>query len=195
MAVFLPVAMVKGMIGKYFIQFGLTIVFSLLVSLFVSFTLVPVLSAKFGRQEEGTEGLFRKTFNRGFEAFTHGYTKLLELVLRRRFITLALVIVFFVFSLSLFSQLSTATVTAQDVGEIDLVAEIDSGTTLEQATVKAWEIETLLKNQPEIEYVYTKVKANELVFMIQLPDKSEREKGVKDIAEEIRHRRYRGGGR
>lgn len=185
-AVFIPIAMVKGMIGKYFVQFGLTIVFSLLVSLFVSFTLVPVLSAKCGKQEEKGSSLLRDTFNRAFEAFTHAYTKLLNLVLRRRFVTLALVITLFLSSICIFSKLSTSTVPQQDIGEIDLIAEMDSGMNLEQASLKAKEIENILKKQPEVQYVYTKVQANEANFLIKLPDKSEREKGVKQIAEEIR---------
>ena len=54
-SVFLPVAMVTGQIGRYFFQFALTIVFSMAVSLFVSFTLVPMMSSKMlraGREKE-----------------------------------------------------------------------------------------------------------------------------------------------
>ena len=50
-AVFLPVALVSGFIGKIFMEFGLTVVFSMLVSLFVSFTLVPMMSAKMFKEE------------------------------------------------------------------------------------------------------------------------------------------------
>ena len=51
-AVFFPIAMVEGMIGKYFIEFALTVVFSMAVSLLVSFTLVPMMSSKMLKAEK-----------------------------------------------------------------------------------------------------------------------------------------------
>ncbi|MDF2524445.1 MAG: cation/multidrug efflux pump, partial [Clostridiales bacterium] len=111
-AVFLPVAMVKGMIGQYFMQFGLTVVFSLLVSLFVSFTLVPVMSAKFVKYEEGSAdgllGRFLNWFNRCFDQFANAYSQFLKIVLNHRMVTLALVAVIFIGSLGIFTQLKTA---------------------------------------------------------------------------------------
>ena len=54
-AIFLPVAFMKGMIGRFFLQFALTVVFSVLVSLIVSLTLTPMLSSRFLRPtREGT---------------------------------------------------------------------------------------------------------------------------------------------
>jgi len=186
-AVFLPMAMVNGMIGKYFIQFGLTIVFSLLVSLFVSFTLVPVLSVKLGSRGKQSSNVFRKGFDFCFDRFTKGYTWLLGLVLRRRLVTIVLILVVFAYSLSLFSQLSISTLTSEDVGEIDLVAQLDSGLTLEQASAKAKEIEALLGNQSEIQYVYTKVETDEVNFLIEISDKQDRTESVTQVAEEIRN--------
>jgi HAE1 family hydrophobic/amphiphilic exporter-1 len=49
-AVFVPVAFMEGIIGRFFYQFGLTVAWAVLVSLFVSFTLTPMLSAWWGRQ-------------------------------------------------------------------------------------------------------------------------------------------------
>ncbi len=57
-SVFFPMAMVKGIIGKYVIEFALTVVFSMIVSLFVSFTLVPMMSSKMLKQERKESSTF-----------------------------------------------------------------------------------------------------------------------------------------
>lgn len=189
-AVFLPVAMVKGMIGRYFMQFGLTVVFSLLVSLFVSFTLVPVMSAKFAKHEGGKAkgflGRFMKWFNRCFDQFANAYTRLLKVVLNHRMATLALVMVVFIGSLGIFTQLKTSTVAAQDTGELNLIAEMDSGATLELAGKKAKEIEGLIERNPEIQYIYTTVKPDKINLFVKIKDKKDRKESVKEVASEMR---------
>lgn len=189
-AVFLPVAMAKGMIGRYLLQFGLTIVFSLLVSLFVSFTLIPVMTSRFVKQKNGAFGgiigRFLIWFNKQFELLANVYTRLLRAVLNHRAITLVLVLVVFAGSLSIFPLLKTTSVPAQDLGEISIVADVDSGTTLEKAGEKVKEIEGLINKNPQVKYVYTTVKPEKLNFFVKLTDKQDRKQSSKDIAAEFR---------
>lgn len=185
-AMFLPMAMVSGMIGKYLIQFGLTIVFSLLISLFVSFTLVPVLAAKFTKTEKRRPNIFRIGFDRCFDGFSKLYTTLLRFVLRHRALTLLAVFAIFVASLSMFTKLSMETVPYQDLNEIDIVADMDSGMTLQLAADKANEMNKLIQDQPEIQYIYSKVTTSEADFLVQLSDKDKRTKTVEDVASDIR---------
>ncbi|KJR47680.1 RND multidrug efflux transporter [Desulfosporosinus sp. I2] len=63
-AVFVPIAMVSGIIGKYFIEFGLTVAFSMLVSLFISLTLVPMMSSRLLKAERKTKKILCRTFFR-----------------------------------------------------------------------------------------------------------------------------------
>jgi len=51
-AIFLPVAFMKGIIGMFFLQFALTVVFAVLVSLFVSFTLTPMMASRYLKSRE-----------------------------------------------------------------------------------------------------------------------------------------------
>ncbi|MEM5817294.1 MAG: efflux RND transporter permease subunit, partial [Desulfitobacterium hafniense] len=90
-AVFLPVAMMKGIMASYLREFGLTVSFSVLISLFVSFTLVPMLAARYLKGEEELEtknpGPVRRFilwFNHLFEKLGGSYVKLLKLALNHR---------------------------------------------------------------------------------------------------------------
>ena len=75
--VFLPVAMVSGVIGRYFFEFGLTVVFSMAVSLLISFTLVPMMASKMLRLREKKSktiiGRFFKLFNNKFDILASKY--------------------------------------------------------------------------------------------------------------------------
>ena len=189
-AVFLPIAMVKGMIGRFFAQFGLTVVFSLLVSLFVSFTLIPVMTAKFVKNEEKAKksiiGDFLTWFNKCFDTLTNAYTKLLRSVLHHRAITLLLVMIIFIGSLGLFPLLKTSTMVQQDLGELTITADMDSGTILEMAGKKAKEMEKLIEKHPEVRYVYTTVKPDKINLFVKITDKNDREESSKAIAAEMR---------
>ena len=84
-AVFLPVGMMTGMVGQFFKQFGLTVIFSVLVSLLVSFTLVPLLGSRYLKEGEeqyrGVVGMILARFNQGFEWFKSQYLILLDTAL------------------------------------------------------------------------------------------------------------------
>ena len=93
-AVFVPIGMVSGIIGKYFIEFGLTVAFSMLVSLFISLTLVPMMSSRLLKAKRKTKktfvGHFLDWFNDKFDLLGTSYAKVLKVVLNHRFITLIL---------------------------------------------------------------------------------------------------------
>jgi len=83
MAVFVPVAFMKGIIGRFFFQFGLTVAFAVAVSLFVSFTLDPMLSSRWydpDIERKGHRNLLQRgldRFNAWFERSAEGYKRLI----------------------------------------------------------------------------------------------------------------------
>src|SRR5690606_18272863 len=90
-AVFVPVAFMDGLIGQFFYEFGLTVAFAVLLSLFISFTLTPMLSARFLRTHEhkeprGLSGLIER-FLRSLDSV---YRRLIRWVLGHRAITMTL---------------------------------------------------------------------------------------------------------
>src|SRR3954470_18846021 len=90
-AVFVPVAFMPGIVGQFFKQFGITISAAVLISLFISFTLDPMLSARLAKQrkpgEVKKESAVARTLRLSFEATERGYERLLRLVLRHKWIS------------------------------------------------------------------------------------------------------------
>lgn len=88
LVVFLPVAFMGGIIGQFFRPFALTVAAATLTSLFVSFTLTPMLASRWYRKGENLEDKrgFGKWFDETFHRFANGYRRLLEIALRRRWL-------------------------------------------------------------------------------------------------------------
>lgn len=189
-AVFVPIAMVSGIIGKYFVEFGLTVAFSMLVSLFISFTLVPMMSSRLLKSERKTKktfvGRFLDWFNDKFDLLGTGYSKLLKVVLSHRFITLIITIVIFVVSMRMIPLLGFSFIPSTDAGGINISVNTDSGLTLQAGGDKAKEIEERLQKYPEVTHVYTTVSSDKISIYAKLTEKQEREKSSKQLASEIR---------
>lgn len=189
-AVFLPVAMVTGIIGKYFIEFGLTVAFSMLVSLFVSFTIVPMMSSRLlkstHKRNKTFVGRFLDWFNRMFDLLAEKYGHFLELVLRHRLVTVVLAVLMFVSSMTLIPSLGFTFLPITDNGELNITENLDSGWALEKAELKAKEIEAILAKHPEISYAYTTLTNNNIAIFVKLVDKNERSDSATAISSKIR---------
>jgi len=189
-AVFLPMGMMSGMLGSYFKEFALTIAFSVLVSLFVSFTLVPLLASRYIKEEDqqtkGPVGRFLAGFNRSFDKLAVYYRSLLILVLNNRKKTMAITAVLFALSLALTTQMSFSFQPAQDKGKITISAGLDSGLTLDVAEKKAKSIETIVNKYPDVRDIYTTVDQDSVSLSIELKDKQDRKESVDEIAAKMR---------
>lgn len=189
-AVFLPIAMVAGIIGKYFVEFGLTVAFSMLVSLFISFTLVPMMSSRLLKAERKTKktfvGRFLDGFNEKFDLLGSGYAGVLKVVLRHRLLTLVAVMVIFAASMRLIPLLGFSFIPSTDAGGINISVNTDSGLTLERVGEKAQEIEERLRKYPEVTHMYTTISSDKISIYVKLTDKEEREKPSRQIASEMR---------
>ncbi|MEW6162240.1 MAG: efflux RND transporter permease subunit [Nitrospirota bacterium] len=108
-AIFLPVAFMKGIIGRFFLQFALTVVFAVLVSLFVSFTLTPLMASRYLHtpsnpplSKGGTGGVLHgisMRLEKGYKKVEELYRRLLAIALRHRAIVIILATGIFIFSL------------------------------------------------------------------------------------------------
>jgi len=171
--VFVPVAFMKGIIGLYFFQFGITVAVAVLVSLFVSFTLDPMLSSVW---PDPVEGRFRRLpwlghimewIENRIEAFHRVYGRVLEWSLGRKgFIShrgavLWLASGIFVGSFFLLPFIGTEFQPETDEGFISLKLETPVGSSLEYTNAKTQQVEEALKAFPEIETVATDVGTGE----------------------------------
>lgn len=152
-AIFIPVAYMKGIIGKFFFQYGITISAAVALSLLEALTLAPMRCSQMLNVGE------RKTFvGRIFEnslmGLTLWYEKTLRFILKYKKSILVLAIVIFVASLSLFPKLRKEFVPAQDQSMFLVRIQTPIGSSLEYTNERFKEVEALLMKDPNMSRYY-----------------------------------------
>ncbi|RJG15683.1 efflux RND transporter permease subunit [Massilia cavernae] len=162
-AVFVPVAFMDGLIGRFFLQFGITVAVAVMVSLFVSFTLDPMLSSVW-RDPVKDRFKYVPWLGRIMEKVEHGidrvhvwYGKILEVALRWRKATLTLALALFVGSLALMPMVGGEMFPETDNGFIQLRFKTPIGSSLEYTNSKVQQVEAALKEFKEIDSIITNV--------------------------------------
>jgi hydrophobic/amphiphilic exporter-1 (mainly G- bacteria), HAE1 family len=179
-AVFVPIAFMKGIIGRFFFQFGVTVAVAVLVSLFVSFTLDPMLSSIWHDPAEDRFKRFPR-IKRLMNGIEHGiervhvvYGRVLQRALTWRKTTLAIAFVTFIGSFFLVPFIGTEFMPEVDQGSIALQFKTPVGSSLDYADAKIRQVEEALKVFPEIEIVDTRVgdngNRNEAIVNLKLTD-------------------------
>ncbi|NEX61709.1 efflux RND transporter permease subunit [Noviherbaspirillum galbum] len=162
-AVFVPVAFMKGIIGRFFLQFGITVTVAVLVSLFVSFTLDPMLSSVW---RDPAENRFRRLpwLGRLMDRIEHGidglhavYGRILETALAWRKTTLAIAFGLFAGSFFLVPLIGTEFVPEVDQGFSTLRLKAPVGSSLGYTDDKIRQVEEALKEFSEIEVISSTV--------------------------------------
>ncbi|MCL0106549.1 efflux RND transporter permease subunit [Peptococcaceae bacterium] len=188
-AVFFPIAMMTGLAGIFFEQFGFTMIFAICFSLFMAFTLIPMLSSKHLKRLEGGEALYKKVlkvFDTHLNKAAESYVRLLKVALRFRIVVLICAFGLFVSSLLVVPQLGKGFIPEADIGEFSIIARLDSGLSLEKANQKAKKIEDLILSFPEVTKCYLIVDKSEVRGFVQLVDKDERERSLDEITSLLR---------
>ena len=202
-AVFVPVAFMGGMIGKIFFQFGVTVAFAVLVSLFVSFTLDPMLSSVWVDPEiEGAHGKGQRprnpikrgvlAFNQWFERVADRYPAALERALRARWVVIGSAAVLIVVALLLVPTIGFTWMPDADTNEFNVSFRVPPGSRPEYTMEKGREIRDFLHEQPEVSYTYLSVgggfmgTANNGRIAVRLKPRGERERTLQEIQNELR---------
>lgn len=191
-AVFLPMGMMKGIIGPFFKEFGLTIAVAVVVSLFISFTLVPLMSARYIKGEgehQAPKTIFGKLllkFNQEFDRLAVYYHKMLGVILDHRKKTLLITGGILVLSLFLVPLMGMEFVPAQDQGTITVTGNLDAGLALDVATQTAHKMENIVEQYPEVVAIYSTVKNDSVTLNVELTDKEERKLSADAIGAKIR---------
>jgi HAE1 family hydrophobic/amphiphilic exporter-1 len=139
LAVFVPVAFMKGIIGRFFFQFGLTVSFAVAVSMLVSFTLTPMLSSRFLKLSHKKPGAFSRAFESLFGAVERAYGSVVRWSLRNRVVTLLAAGVAMFGSVFLVTQVKSEFLPPEDRAQFELSVELPTSAALEttQAVVEA----------------------------------------------------------
>ncbi len=197
-AVFIPVAFMPGIVGRFFYQFGITVSVSVLVSLFVAFTLTPMLSSRWlaGADEElSIKGnVLRKAlyyFNHSFEILSRAYQKAIAWSLLHRKTVVFGSIAVFIFSFFLIRFLGTSFFPSSDESEFTVSVNAAPGSSLEQTARICSTIEDVVRKRPEVIMTLTTIGAgNDPVtrgdVLVKLVKKNQRKEGVDQIVDGVR---------
>ena len=146
-AVFVPVALLGGLVGSMYKQFALTIAISVLLSAFNALSLTPalcVLLLKSPRPMRGPLGAFFRGFNKAFDATTAGYVGVSRLLVRRSLLTIAIVAAVAI-GASLFARIIPAGfIPDEDQGIFGVNVQLPPGASLERTSVLLKQVEDLL---------------------------------------------------
>ena len=199
-AVFLPVGFMGGIIGRFFHQFGLTVVSAVLISMFVSFTLDPMLSSIW--RDPQAEGKFSSSPLGRLLAWFHGlmervsvaYERLLGWSLAHRKTVLAIAFSSFLASFPLMKFVGSEFVPEPDLSELQVQFKTPVGASLELTAQKARQAEAALREFPEVKYTYATVNTgfvqgkNKVNIFVQLAPRKERKRSQNDLTKPMRER-------
>jgi hydrophobic/amphiphilic exporter-1 (mainly G- bacteria), HAE1 family len=157
LAVFVPVATMQGIIGRFFKQFGATVAFAVAVSLFVAFTLTPTASARMLKAHAGQKGRLSRGIERFLDAIEAGYKKLLAWALGHRAATIGIAVLAFAGSLVLAKFVPTEFMATEDRGQFSVKLELPTGTALAVTERYADEVALDLRKVPGVTATFVTV--------------------------------------
>jgi len=188
-AVFLPVAFMKGIIGRFFIQMGLTVVIAILISLVVSLTLTPMLCSRFMRLEE-RHGRIYTALEQGFRAVERAYRSALAFALRRRALVVGSALLLFILSLGLSRFIGREFFTPADESRFIVRFETPLGWSIERIDAVARQAEEILFSHPEVRGAFVGTgffgSVNQGIMFVSLVPKSQREVSQQQLMDTLR---------
>jgi HAE1 family hydrophobic/amphiphilic exporter-1 len=155
-AIFAPVGFMSGMVGRFMQSFGLTMAFAVMVSLFISFTLTPMMSAYWLKAPAKNAEKDSK-HNRLFEPLDRGYTRLLEWAMARRGLVVAATVLVLLSSVPLFRITAVNFTPEDDQSQFDISLRAPEGTSLAAMDVLANRLGAAVRKIPEVDFTLTTV--------------------------------------
>ncbi len=165
--VFTPIAFMKGIIGQFFFAFGLTVVFATIMSVFISFTLAPMLAARILRTqetrlvEEGWLGFFWKRFDAGYTGLETDYRRVLGWTLlrpRNGWAVIGGTVLLLILAMVVQARfVGGEFMPPQDEGRVQVALELPPGTPLERMERTVSRAEDLLREIPEVREILSTV--------------------------------------
>jgi HAE1 family hydrophobic/amphiphilic exporter-1 len=150
-AIFAPVGFMSGMVGRFMQSFGLTMAFAVLVSLFVSFTLTPMMSAYWLKPVPKDHQRDSK-HNRLFDPLDRGYTRLLRWAMAHRGLVAVGAVLVLLSSVPLFRVTAVNFSPEDDQSQFDVTMRAPEGTSLAAMNVIANRLGAAIRRMPEVEF-------------------------------------------
>lgn len=171
--VFFPLSLLQGIVGNIMRQFSIVVLVATLMSLFVSFTVTPMLASRFSKFEPLTKdtlmGAFGYYFEKFFNWLINEYAAILRWCLRHPWITSAIAIGLFMASMQLVTRgfIGGEFISKADKGEFSVTIELPSGASIEQTNKMAKQVENVISDFPEVASVYANVGVSAEGFVAQ----------------------------
>ncbi|WP_425446207.1 efflux RND transporter permease subunit [Dethiothermospora halolimnae] len=208
-AVFLPIVFIEGIASTIFKELALTVTMSLIASLLVSLTIIPMLSSKFLKvdREQGEKhnnkfrlfSIIYDTFDKLFFKVESIYKRILKWAITHRKTTVLLAILIFVVSMVSIFSVGAEFFPKVDEGQITISVSLPQGAELEETNNIVTKIENKIKNVAEIESVLSNIgssgaisfggnNSNKASITVSLIDLDKRDRSTSEIADELRSR-------
>lgn len=182
-AIFLPVAFMKGVIGRFFFQFGVTLSVAVALSLLEALTLTPMRCSQFLDTGKRTTRL-GKWVERAFHYSAQVYGRMIPLILNHRWKVIGVAVAFCLATFSLVKVLKKEFVPAQDEGRLMIRSQAPVGSSIEYTDLKYAEIEKYMNGRPEVERSFGSIggfggDVNTAMMFVSLKPKKDRPKNPK----------------
>lgn len=198
-AVFGPIGFLKGIVGQFFKQFGLTICFAMAISLFDALTIAPMMSAYFGGMHEPLkDGLYKSTVGKllnVFESFQvwleRKYESILKITMQRPLIILLASFTLFIASLVCTKWIPKTFLSPQDTGEFAVALDLPPGTSLNKMDEVARLIDEKIRARAEVQSTLLTVgnregASNVAEFFVNLVPSKQRSKNTSEVKDLLR---------
>lgn len=201
--VFLPLSFASGIVGNIMREFAIVVVVSTLMSLFVSFTITPLLASRFSKVEHMTKnslmGRFALWFEGLYERAKRSYLNILGWSLHHRWAIITATVALFFSSFLLFGLgfIGFEFITQSDRGEFTVTLELPPGSTVENTNMVTQQVERVIGEMPEVKTMFVNVGSssegligqaanNSSEISVALVPKNERARSTDDVGHEIK---------
>ncbi|CAN5858057.1 efflux RND transporter permease subunit [soil metagenome] len=195
-AIFVPVGFMGGIVGRFMTSFGFTMSFAILVSLLVSFTLTPMMAARWIKMKPGRAGM---TGTKGsskdskfFRPLDAGYTAILQWSLTHRAVIAGLAALVLLSSVPLFKMANKNFLPEDDQSEFEIGLRAPEGSSLEATEIIASRIATRVRQLPEVEFTLVSIAddpartQNQGSVFVRLKQVGERDRDQFEVMNEVR---------
>ncbi|MCK5188147.1 MAG: efflux RND transporter permease subunit, partial [Deltaproteobacteria bacterium] len=197
-AVFVPVAFIKGMIGRFYFQFGISVAAAVLISLFIALTLTPMLCSRYLSMTR-KHGKIYEMLENAFLSIERSYSKALSKICLRGFwyrfwFALVSTVLTFTVSALFFGMLKKELITSGDQSDFFIQFKTPVGSSLELTDRKMAQMEAVMRSFPEVSSVFAALggfqrdESNRGMLFIQLVDPSKREMTQQEIMAAVRRK-------
>ncbi|WP_422931301.1 efflux RND transporter permease subunit [Singulisphaera sp. PoT] len=155
--IFVPIAFMGGIVGRFFSSFGLTVAFAIIMSLFVSFTLTPMLCSRFLKLDPSEAGHAKSKSGWIYRLIDGGYGLSLRGALRFKFLVVLITIGVILSTVPIGRRMGIALIPRDDQGEYEVSLTTPEGYSLERTSSLCSELETRLRKLKGTTHIFTTI--------------------------------------